>query len=96
MIELTMQDRCESSNQVSGYVDRIEGDIAIVIISDELSTQIDMPARLLPAGIRPGDHLIIGFNIDPQATDETSRNVSELRRQLTTIDSDQQGSNFKL
>ncbi|MBK6796811.1 MAG: DUF3006 domain-containing protein [Acidobacteria bacterium] len=95
MIELTMQDRGESSNQVRGFVDRIEGDIAIVIISDELSTQIDMPARLLPAGIRPGDHLIIGFNIDPQATDETARNVSELRRQLT-MDSDQQGSNFKL
>lgn len=95
MIELTMQDRCESSNQVRGYVDRIEGDIAIVIISDELNAQIDMPARLLPAGIRPGDHLIIRFNIDPQATDETSRSVSELRRQLT-IDSDQQGSNFKL
>ncbi len=90
-----MQDRGESSNQVRGYVDLIEGDIAIVIISDELSTQIDLPARLLPAGIRPGDHLIIEFNIDPQTTDETARNVSELRRQLTR-DSDQQGSNFKL
>lgn len=80
---------------VKAYVDRIESEIAVVVLSDDSGVQFDLPIRYLPADIQAGDHLLISFQLDPASAESTLQNISELRRQLTE-DSDPQQTEFKL
>ena len=79
---------------IRAFVDRIESNLAVILLCDDASVQFDLPVKHLPPGIRAGDHLLINFKLDPSAA-ETLKNVSELKRQLTEGDDPRQ-TEFKL
>lgn len=66
-------------------VDRIEGDLAVLLVGDE-ETQVVIPLRLLPEGTRESSILRLSFELDQAATDgglERARQRIERLRRLS-------------
>ena len=80
---------------IKAFVDRIESNLAVILLCDDAGVQFDLPVQYLPPGIRAGDHLVISFRLDPASAAATRQNVSELKRQLTE-ESDPGQTEFKL
>ncbi|OPY36297.1 MAG: hypothetical protein A4E34_00319 [Methanoregula sp. PtaU1.Bin006] len=59
-------------------IDRIEEGIAVLIVQEEPSLRIRIPASLLPAGSREGDILDLILEPDPAATAAARERVSGL------------------
>ena len=83
------------SATIKAFVDRIEANLAVILLCDDAGVQFDLPVQYLPPGIRAGDHLVINFRLDPASAAATLQNVSELKRQLTE-DDDPRQTEFKL
>ncbi len=62
-------------------IDRIEEDLAVVLIGDE-EEQIHIPTNLLPEGAQEGDHLIAHWELDPQSTEAARERVTSLLERL--------------
>ena len=55
-------------------IDRIEGDLAVLVLYEDDRVRFNLPLRYLPEGVREGDHLQMGF-----AEDEASREAEKSR-----------------
>jgi hypothetical protein len=53
-----MAKKKEHDNQSTAFVDRIEDDIAVLILSDEI--YLNIPRKELPDTVKEGDYLQIG------------------------------------
>ena len=63
-------------------LDRIEEDIAVLLVRDEEKIKIYTPLFLLPAESREGDILDITIDIDAQETEDAKERVSNLLEKL--------------
>jgi hypothetical protein len=63
-------------------VDRLEGDMAVLLVRDDESIKFNMPITLLPEGVQEGDILDILITIDEKATDDAKERVSGLIERL--------------
>lgn len=63
-------------------LDRIEGDIAVLLVRDEESIKIDILLSLLPEGSREGDILDIRIIRDEKETDDEKQRVTSLIEKL--------------
>mgnify|MGYP001791627401 CR=1 FL=1 len=61
------------------YLDRFEGDKAVLLISGR---EIAVPASILPGKAREGDHLLISISIDSQARDNTENEITDIQERL--------------
>ena len=52
---------------ISGYIDRIEEDLAVILTEDE-EYQINYPAALLPDNVGEGDYITIDIFYDEEKT----------------------------
>jgi hypothetical protein len=57
-------------------IDRIEGNIAVLIDQEDESVRFSLPLSLLPAGCSEGDIIVIGIERDSEATAEVKERVS--------------------
>ena len=64
------------------YVDRIEGDVAVLLLGNEGKDRVDLPKGYLPPGTREGDHLQIRFSPEPAARDRVKEDVDDLMNEL--------------
>jgi hypothetical protein len=64
--------KSESSAKV--VIDRIEGDLAVIVLYDDDRVKFNLQLRYLPAGAKEGDHLRMSF-----ALDQESRNAEQMR-----------------
>lgn len=62
--------------------DRLEGDVAVLLVRDDESIKFNVPTTLLPKGVREGDILDISITIDEKATDDSKARVSSLIERL--------------
>ena len=62
-------------------IDRVEGNIAILLVGDE-GIKLDIPLSLLPADCREGDVLNMSFERDVVGTEQTKERVSGLMEKL--------------
>jgi len=83
-----------SNEPIKAFVDRIESDLAVILLSDGSGVQFDLPLKYLPPDTEAGDHLVISFQLDPESREATLRNIEELKRQLT--EGNDQQTEFKL
>ena len=67
---------------VSMIVDRIEDDRAALVLSDDDEVKVNLPAKLLPDGVKSGDHLEVTFKIDRARTAEVGAQVEDLLEKL--------------
>jgi len=58
-------------------IDRIEGDLAVLISREDESVRINLPVSLLPPGCREGDIITIGIERDTEATTDAKKRVSD-------------------
>lgn len=60
------------------FIDRIEGDIAVLLLGDEGTIVVNIPVSWLPKGIKEGIYLQVEFRIDYDATNRARAEVQSL------------------
>jgi hypothetical protein len=68
-------------------IDRIEGDLAVVIYAD---LSFDVPLRALPEGLSEGDALRI------EASDDAAATLAEAKKKLAALAQADDGEDFSL
>ncbi len=63
-------------------LDRIEGEMAVLLIRNGESIRLNMPVAMLPEGCREGDILDISITRDEKETDESKAQVSSIIERL--------------
>ncbi len=63
-------------------IDRIEEDIAVLLVRDEESVRINIPLFLLPIESKEGDVLDITISKDVQETEDSKERASNLLEKL--------------
>jgi hypothetical protein len=64
-------------------IDRIEGDVAVLVIHEDDRIKFNLPIRYLPEGVRGGDHLHVTFTLDEQSRMAEKKRVEDLLSELT-------------
>jgi hypothetical protein len=54
------------------FIDRIEGNMAVVLMGEDESVKVDMPVKWLPQGIKEGSLLYMNCETDENDTDRRS------------------------
>ena len=67
---------------IKAYLDRIEGDIAVVYLGEDQTHKIDIPLEFLPKDISEDTNLKISFDIDKKSNEKVGQEVEDLRKQL--------------
>ena len=67
-------------------VDRIENDIAVLLIRPDEKHDITIPIEYLPEGTKEGDILNLEFEIDKKETEDTKKRVGNLLDKLKNKD----------
>ena len=66
------------------YIDRIEGETAVLLLGDEEKDRLNLPKRYLPEGAGEGQALVITIGVDAAGTEaaraETQSLIADLRR----------------
>ncbi len=67
------------NSQVYCYLDRFEGDAAVLLIEGREAV---VPAAILPADAREGDHLLLSVSVDSAARGRTAEEIARLQKRL--------------
>ena len=67
---------------IRAYLDRIEGNIAVLYLDEDESFKIDLPLQFLPENIEEGVTLKLTIDIDKKSNEKTGKEVEDLRRSL--------------
>ncbi|SNX52809.1 DUF3006 domain-containing protein [Thermoanaerobacterium sp. RBIITD] len=62
--------------RVHGVVDRIEDDVAVVVLDDE--KKINIPVKYLPSNVMEGDVIDISLNVNKEETVKRARKLKKL------------------
>jgi hypothetical protein len=68
----------ERASRLKVFIDRIEGDLAVVVLYDDDRIKFNLPVKYLPEGTRGGDHLALSFAMDRKSRDEELALIEEL------------------
>ena len=72
--------KSSASNKV--VIDRIEGDLAVLVLYDDDGVKFNLPLRYLPDGVREGDHLQMNFREDEASRGSEQKRVDDLLKEL--------------
>jgi hypothetical protein len=64
-------------------IDRIEGNIAVLVLYEDDRIKFNLPIQYLPKGVRGGDHLQVTFTLDEQSREAERKRVEDLLKELT-------------
>ena len=64
-------------------IDRIEGDLAVVVLYDDDRVKFNLPVKYLPEGVRGGDHLRVSFDVDKKSHESEKSRIADLLKDLT-------------
>jgi hypothetical protein len=67
---------------MKAVIDRIEGDLAVVLLGENGKFKLNIPITFLPADCKEGDVLKITIERDMAATEQTKERVSSLMEKL--------------
>ena len=70
-----------SESIVKAFVDRIEGDTAVLLVGDEMD-EINVPRRLLPPDAVEGSALTLRFEMDQESAAQCKRRTARLIEEL--------------
>ena len=71
-----------SKSSIKVFIDRIEGDLAVVVLYDDDSVKFNLPRKYLPEGISEGDYLQLTFAVDKASHDEEKQKIDDLLKKL--------------
>jgi hypothetical protein len=64
------------------YIDRIEDDVATIVMSDDDKVHFNLPAKLLPEGAEGGDHFELVFKPDKESAKAVKAKADDLLKDL--------------
>jgi len=64
-------------------IDRLEDDLAVIVMFDDDSVQFNLPVKYLPEGVKEGDHLQMNFGVDKESRQSQKQKVADLLKELT-------------
>jgi hypothetical protein len=67
---------------MKAVIDRVEGELAVLLLGDKGEFKLNLPLSLLPEGCREGDVLNVSFERDPAATEQARERVSRVMEKL--------------
>jgi hypothetical protein len=77
------EERAEKTKRTRAVVDRIEdGGTAVVLVGEDESASVDLPASMLPAGVEGGSHLVITVKLDESARAAAEDRIKALQEKL--------------
>ncbi|HVF54708.1 MAG TPA: DUF3006 domain-containing protein [Pyrinomonadaceae bacterium] len=86
-----------ASKRTRGVIDRIEdGGTAVVLVGEDESVSLDVPASLLPQGADAGDHLEIHITLDREARAAAEDRVKSMQERLEKRGGAEGRKSFKL
>ncbi|MBA3241186.1 MAG: DUF3006 domain-containing protein [Acidobacteria bacterium] len=86
-----------ASKRTRGVIDRIEDNgTAVVLVGEDESVSIDVPASLLPEGASDGDHLSITVALDKESRKSSEDSVKALQEKLEKRGGAAEKKDFKL
>jgi hypothetical protein len=72
----------KSASPARVIIDRIEGDLAVLVLYEDDGVKFNMPLRLLPEGAREGDHLLLTFAQDNASRESEKKRIGNLLDEL--------------
>ena len=63
-------------------IDRVEGDLAVVVLYDDDRVKFNLPLQYLPEGVREGDHFQMSFVKDLSGRESEGMRIDELLKDL--------------
>lgn len=72
--------RSDSSSRV--IIDRIEGDLAVLVLYDDDRVKFNFPIKYLPGGAKEGDHLQMSFAMDGAGRETEKKRIDDLLGEL--------------
>lgn len=63
-------------------IDRIEGDLAVLVLHDDDGVKFNVPVALLPDGAKDGDHLTMSFVTDKASKESEKKRIANLLAEL--------------
>jgi hypothetical protein len=63
-------------------IDRIEGDLAVLVLYDDDRVKFNLPVRYLYEGVKEGDHLQMSFSEDAASRESEQKRVDDLLKEL--------------
>ena len=79
-----MTKHSDNQNSVPAFVDRIENDVAVIILSDAPEIHFNLPLQYLPPNVAEGDHLKLTFELDAESKEAAYERVAALQAELAT------------
>ncbi|HLG13724.1 MAG TPA: DUF3006 domain-containing protein [Blastocatellia bacterium] len=73
----------KSEAGIKFVVDRVEGDLAVLVLYDDDRVRFNVPVRLLPEGVGGGDHLRLSFTRDFESREGEREKIRRLLSDLT-------------
>ena len=67
---------------MKAVIDRVEGELAVLLLGDKGEFRLNFPLSLLPEGVKEGDIMSISIERDLAATEQTKERVSGLMDKL--------------
>lgn len=67
---------------MKAVIDRVEGELAVLLLGDKGEFKLNLPLSQLPDGCREGDVLNVSFERGPAATEQTRERVSGMMEKL--------------
>ena len=64
--------------QTRAFLDRVEGDKAVLLLGEHQKDAVVLPLRYLPTGSREGMVFTLIVRFEPQLTEESRREISGL------------------
>jgi hypothetical protein len=71
-----------SKSSIKVFIDRIEGDLAVLVLYDDDSVKFNLPRKYLPGGISEGGYLQLTFAIDKASQEEEKQKIDGLLKKL--------------
>ena len=65
---------------ISAYIDRIEGDLAVLLLGEDMR-KVNFPVSYLPENTGEGDYLQLKLSYDKEATERAEQEALELLKE---------------
>jgi hypothetical protein len=72
----------KSGGSTKIVVDRIEGDLAVLVLYEDDRVKFNLPLGYLPDGVREGDHLQMSFAEDESSRQSEKKRIDDLLKEL--------------
>jgi hypothetical protein len=78
-----------SKQSIRVFIDRIEGDLAVIILSDDTGVKFNLPVKYLPKDAAEGGHLRLSFTLDKESRDTEKQKIDGLLKKLASKQRDE-------